>query len=177
MHPADFVLIAYIPTPADLQRALEERWYRVPLAHAPLALRYARALAFYQGSAFGEDRWRVAWWSRIEQVSVAHRFELLPEERNHPRANDLYIKVHLVELKQRVPPLVAKKGRRLLFKTMTWSAFCRAETLDEIFDRYRLENDPFYALIRSQLSAKDLFGIADPDAPHQLRLFEQAGRW
>lgn len=177
MHPADFVLIAYIPTPADLQRAQEAHWYRIPLVHAPLALRHARAIAFYQGRAFGEARWQVAWWSYIEQVSVVRRRDLLPEEPQHPHANDFYVKVHLAELKPRVPPLVGQKGRRLLFKTITWSAFCRAESLEELFNEYRLEKDPLYAIIRSQLSTEELFGIADPDSPHQLRLFEQAAHW
>ena len=167
--PTDLVLIAYIPRPRDLELARQEQWYRVPKAHAPRLLAHARALAFYQGSRFGPRRWRVEWWAPVLGTREVRRRELLPDEADHPRADEVYVQVLLGPLTPLPRPLTSNRGRRLLFKPTTWGRLVRATTLDDLFDRRPLRDDPLYRLLQSAWG-EALFALSGPEAPRQLRL-------
>ena len=53
------VLVVVVNDPADLARARDEGWYRIPLDRAPRRIA-ADYLAFYQTGAFPpEERWAV----------------------------------------------------------------------------------------------------------------------
>lgn len=55
------MLVAVLPTPANLTRAAEEGWYRVPVARAPAQMGADYLLAFYQTGAFAPaNRWQIA---------------------------------------------------------------------------------------------------------------------
>ncbi len=172
MNPQDPILIALLPKPIDLERA-HTGWYRVPLRHAPASLLDAKALAFYQPASFGDARWQVAWWGKIEGLETMRRRELVPEQPNHKRANEWYIGVRLQPLQSLEPPKQAKKGRRLLFVPATWGALQAAGTLDHLFKRRPrpIADNPLYHLILQQI--RDKGGISDPDSSEKRRIFEQ----
>lgn len=171
MEPTDLVLIAYLPKPRDLEIAREQRWYRIPRKHVPSALAHARVLAFYQGSSFGEHRWRIAYWALIERRVETTRVHLLPDEPNHPRAKEAYVKVELGPLERLQNPLTSDVGRRLLFKTTAWGRLIQARSLDDLFDKRPIADDPLYQIMKSQFD-DEAFDVADPDESHQRRLFE-----
>lgn len=173
MNPDDLLLIALLPKPVDLDRA-RAGWYRVPLRHAPPTLGQAKALAFYQPASFGDERWQVAWWGQVRARETLRRRELLPDEPDHPRADERYVRLWLAPLEPVVPPKRSVKGRRLLFLPVHWGVFQAAPTLDALVETgpRPIADDPLYALIQQQVSDKG--GIPDPDAPHQRRLFELA---
>ncbi len=80
------VLVAVLPSPADLVMADQQGWYRVPVAHAPAQLG-ADYLAFYQTGAFPTgEKWQVSLLTVVRRVRITTRAELLPEEADHPRA-------------------------------------------------------------------------------------------
>jgi hypothetical protein len=57
--PADLVLVAYIPTPHDLEIARVLGWYRIPLRTAPKVVA-VDWLAVYQPASFGKaHQWRI----------------------------------------------------------------------------------------------------------------------
>lgn len=172
MNPQDLILIALLPKPIDLERA-QAGSYRVPLKHAPAALMEAKALAFYQPSSFGKQKWQVAWWGLIHSIETLPRRILIPNEPNHRRANQLYQGVRLAPLVAIKPPKRANKGRRLLFSSTDWQTFQAAKSLDELFTTKPrpVADDPLYRLIQEQLSGQG--GIPEPDSTHQRRLFEQ----
>ncbi len=65
------VLVVVINDPADLARAKDEGWYRIPLARAPKRVA-AEWLAFYQTGAFPEgERWAVRWLAAVRGYRVA----------------------------------------------------------------------------------------------------------
>ncbi|GEM_PF-6410793 len=172
LRPDDPVLIAYVPRPRDLALARERRWYRVPAGRAPRALGGARGLAFYQGGRFGEERWRVVWWAPVVGRALVPRRELLPEEPDHPRADEPYVRVDLGPLTPLPRPLVASRGRRLLFKATTWGQLVGATTLDELFGARRpARAHPLYPVLQA-LWPEELFHIR-PEGPCQLRLFRE----
>jgi len=176
MHSDDLLLIALLPAPADLLRA-QAGWYRLPESAAPAALWEAKGMAFYQPRSFGEDGLQVMWWGTIERIQRMLRRELLPDEPNHRRADELYLRVELGALERREPPLQASKARRLLFAPVRWGAFCEATTLDDLFrpaPRPIVES-LMYQLIQSQLDS--IPAITPPDDPAHQRVFEDDVDW
>ena len=56
--PEALILVAVLNDPRDMEIVRLLGWYRIPLRTAPkvVAVDY---IAFYQTSAFGEERWRI----------------------------------------------------------------------------------------------------------------------
>src|SRR5690349_4187803 len=79
------VLVALMNNKRDLEIAREQGWYRIPVQSAPQSIDAAR-LAFYQTSAFKDEKWAVRYWAQVKSRKIVTRAELLPEESNHPRA-------------------------------------------------------------------------------------------
>ncbi len=174
MRSNDLLLIALLPAPADLDRA-HAGWYRLPESAAPSALWEAKALAFYQPRSFGMEGLRVAWWGKIERIQRMTRRDLLPDEPNHRRADEVYLRVALAPLERREPPLHTTKARRLLFASVRWAQFCDAVTLDDLFrpDPRPIVDSLMYQLIQSQLET-----ASEPSGDStNLRLFEEDTDW
>jgi hypothetical protein len=171
MDQHDPILIALLPKPADLHRA-REGWYRVPLRHAPAALMRAKALALYQPSSFLEARWQVGHWAPVRGLQEMRRRQLIPEEAEHRRADEMYLCVRLGPLVPVEPPKKSEKGRRLLFVPTTWGEFAAAATLDELLESpvHPIQDSLMYELIQQQIAGTG--GIALPETPRQKRLFE-----
>ena len=166
------ILIVLLPRPSDLEVA-RRGLYRMPMRHAPAALASARALAFYQPGAFGPDeRWTVAWWAPVRALGQQRRRELIPDEADHPRADEWYAVVELGELQPLDPPLRTSRGRRLLYVPTRWGALRQSATLDDLLAREPrpIADSLLYALIQQQLDDEGLLG-----PPTQARLFEEEG--
>lgn len=176
MSPIDLILIALLPTPADLERA-QAGWYRLPESAAPSALWDATALAFYQPLSFGEAGLQVVWWGDITGIQRMLRRELLPQEPRHRRADELYLRVGLHPLQKREPPLRTNKARRLLFVPVRRGAFTEAVTLDDLFRPAPrpIVDSLMYQLIQPQLDG--VGGITPPDEDNPQRLFENEEVW
>jgi len=130
MYPEDRVLVAYLPHPDDFARIQRENWYRIPQQHAPKGL-YAEYLAFYFGQAFGPDKWAIHYCAPRLGHELQYRRELLPDQPDHPRANELYYKVQLGPLQKLDRPIISLRWRRLAFLHTIWD---RLQTAVEIND-------------------------------------------
>jgi hypothetical protein len=175
LSPADLLLIALLPTPADLERA-QAGWYRLPESAAPSALWQAKALALYQPRAFGEEGLQVMWWGMITGIERTTRRALLPDDPTHRRADEVYVRVGLAPLQQRDPPLRGSKARRLLFAPVRWGLFESATTLDDLF---RPAPRPIVDSLMYQLIHSQLDGMNDtlPEDEETHRLFENEEEW
>lgn len=151
MNPDDVVLVALIQSPRDLELAQRERWYRIPTRHAPKFFSGAQVLAFYLPAAFGERKWRIDTYASVRGHELARRRDLLPEETNHPRADETYYKLQLGELQPRVPPIVSKRGRRVLFLWTNWEKFFAAREWNDLYLR-----TPAHEALYAALRAEDL---------------------
>ncbi len=135
MNPDDTVLVALVQTPRDLEIAARERWYRIPTRHAPRFFSGAQALAFYLPAAFRERKWSIDTFATVRGHELARRRDLLPDEAQHPRADETYYKLQLGALQARVPPILSKRGRRVLFLWTNWEKFSNAREWNDLYLR------------------------------------------
>ncbi|MGB1251820.1 MAG: hypothetical protein ACPG8W_14470 [Candidatus Promineifilaceae bacterium] len=131
MQSDDRVLVAYVKNSADFDLIKQERWYRIPVRHAPKGI-HAEWIAFYFGKRFGADKYAVHYVARNSGHELATRLQLFPNEPNHPRANDWYFKMQLSELRRLDRPIVSLSWRRVLFIHTTGDRFQHARELRDL---------------------------------------------
>ncbi len=132
MHPEDRVLVAVMNRPRDFEIARDQGWYRLPAGKASRGVHF-EYVAFYFTGAFGERGWAVHHYARRLGHELATRRELLPDEADHPRANEHYYKLQLGPLQRRDPPIVSLRWRRVTFIHTTWDRFEAAEEINDLF--------------------------------------------
>jgi len=126
------VLVAVINSHQDFHIARDQGWYRIPVARAPRRLG-AEFLAFYQTKAFQEEGWAVNYYSPIKRYRLAHRRTLLPQEADHPRANDLYYKIEIGPLLRLPRPIPSLRLRRITFIPTTLERLLQAEEINDLW--------------------------------------------
>ncbi|MCU0491535.1 MAG: hypothetical protein MUD01_08105 [Chloroflexaceae bacterium] len=135
MEPEDEsrVLVVVVNRKRDLQLAREQGWYRVPLRHLPAQLS-ADYLAFYQTAVFGpEERWAVRYYAPVLRYRLATRRDLLPDEPDHPRADERYYRIELGPLAELPLPVPAAKLRRVTFIATSFGQLRRASDVRELW--------------------------------------------
>jgi hypothetical protein len=117
--------------PRDLEIARLLGWYRIPLRSAPkvIAVDY---LAFYQTSAFGEEKWRIQFVAPVTGHELTTRAELLKDEADHPHANQEYFKIQLGSLERLPQPILAGNWRRITFLYTTGEYLLGAKTVNDL---------------------------------------------
>jgi len=137
------VLVAIVNNMDDLHRVASEGWYRIPQRSAPRRIG-ADYLAFYQTGAFkGQDEAQtIAYYAPTRRYRLLTRRELLPDETDHPRANDYYFRIDVGPLQRLERPIPAAKFHRVTFIHTTLDALLTAQDVNELF----LKEDPFEAL-------------------------------
>src|SRR5580765_7691007 len=93
------VLVVLVNNQADWQRVMVEGWYRIPFKHAPQPVA-ASYLAFYQSRVFGADAFRVRFYAPVQRYELTTRRALLPEEMDHPRADERYYRIDVGPLRE-----------------------------------------------------------------------------
>lgn len=130
--PDDRVLVAYLPSSADFVRLQKQRWYRIPVAHAPKGL-YAEWIAFYFGADFGPQKYAIHYYAANLGHELLRRVDLLPDEPAHPRANQPYYKVQLGALLLLNRPIISLQWRRILFIHTTADRLTTASEINDLF--------------------------------------------
>ncbi len=138
MNPEDRVLVAIMNLPRDLAFARDHGWYRLPQKSAPKGI-HAEYLAFYFGRAFGEQKWAIHYYARMLGHELVRRLDLLPDEPDHRRADDLYYKVQLGPLLRLERPIVSLRWRRISFIHTTWDRFMDASEINDLY----VEGEPY----------------------------------
>lgn len=127
------VLVVILKEPADLARASEQGWYRIPLARAPRRVG-AEYLAFYQTGAFPPgERWRVRWLAAVQGYRVLPRRALIPDEPDHPRAGDPYYKISIGPLRPLANPILSQRLRRITFISTTLARLLTAREINDLW--------------------------------------------
>ena len=137
------VLVAVVNQPEDLRRAASDGWYRIPQRRAPRRIG-ADFLAFYQTGAFQpkEESHTVTWFAPVQRYRLLTRAELLPDEADHPRAQDYYFRIDIGPLQRLDHPIPATTFRRVTFIHTTLERLLRAEDITDL----RRDDDPFDTL-------------------------------
>jgi hypothetical protein len=129
--PEKLILVAYVPTPRDLEIARVLGWYRIPLRTAPkvVAVDY---LAFYQPASFGEDKWRIEYIAPVQGHELTIRGELIRDQADHPRANEEYFKIQIGSLRPLPDPILAERWKRITFLYTTGEYLLNAKTINDL---------------------------------------------
>lgn len=131
-QPNDLILVAFMPSPRDLEIARVLGWYRIPLRTAPkvVAVDY---LAFYQPAAFGEGhKWCIEFVAPVRGHELSTRAEILKEERDHPRASEEYFKLQLGPVEALPQPIPAEEWKRITFLYTTGERLLAANSIADL---------------------------------------------
>ena len=150
MYPEDRVLVGVMPDPRDFEIARAQHWYRVPVKHAPKGI-HAEYVAFYFTRRFSEElRWAVHFFARRTGHELVRRVDLLPDEPDHKRAGEQYYKLQLGPIRQKQPPIVSLRWRRITFIHTTWDRFESAREINDLFSTDEAFVDRVYYCLKEQ---------------------------
>jgi hypothetical protein len=178
MYPEDRVLVAYVPAPADFTIIQEEGWYRIPQRHMPKGL-YAEYFAFYFGRKFGADKWAIHYYAPQLGYELLSRRDLLPDQPDHPRADDYYYKVQLGPLQKLSRPIISLRWRRITFIHTTWDRFQDAQEINDLFVEGGDYVDRLYATLKERgIHSERNYQVKEGGARYQvpLAIFCKNGR-
>lgn len=161
MDADDVVLVALVNAPRDLETARSEHWYRIPAKHAPAFLTQTSYLAFYLTKAFGECKWSIAEYAPVHGHELVRRRDLLPDQCDHPRADDAYYKLQIGPMIALPRPIVSRTGRRILFLWTTGDKFLRAVEIDDLLGRSEADDALWDALKASRIRAERQVTVRD----------------
>jgi hypothetical protein len=155
-HPGsgDRVLVAVMNNPRDFAIARDRGWYRIPVKRAPRRVG-ADYLAFYFTGAFpGDQRHRVVYYAPIRAYRLATRATLLPEETDHPRAQEAYFKVEIGPLRELARPIASHKLRRITFIATTLARLLNAQEVNDLWDKGSYQDELWAALQAHEIEAE-----------------------
>ncbi len=161
MANSNSMLIAIVNNKRDLHIAQTQHWYRIPVKSAPKNLEEMSHIGFYQTKAFGDQKWSISYWAEIKKISLVTRSELLPLEDDHPRADEMYYRLEIGELKRLDKPIISKRGRRIVFIPTTLDKFRKAKEINDLFDESLLEDKLWEYFKRSGVHAERQFYVAE----------------
>ena len=164
----DVVLVALMNNPRDLEIARNERWYRIPVKHAPADIRQARYVAFYLTKKFGEQKYSICEYAPVQGHELVYRRDLFPDETDHPRANDAYYKLQLGSLLALKRPIVSRAGRRMLFIWTTGDKFSRAVELNDLLGKSDADDALWNALKDANIRAERQVMVRDKQSRYRI---------
>lgn len=134
------VLVCVMNNPEDWRRVASAGWYRIPQRRAPRRVG-ADYLAFYQTGAFkGQpEAQTVTFYAPTRRYQLLTRAELVPNEPDHPRADDFYFRIELGPLQRLARPIPAATMRRVTFIHTTLDRLLTAGDVRDLF----YQEDPF----------------------------------
>jgi hypothetical protein len=132
---SDRVLVAVVNNQRDLEIARTRGWYRIPVKRAPKQVG-ADYLAFYLTGHFPpEQRHRVLYYAPIRAYRLARRVTLLPDEADHPRAQESYFKIEIGPLQELDAPVVSEKLRRITFISTSLDRLLHAREIRDLWHK------------------------------------------
>jgi hypothetical protein len=151
LHAEDPIIVGVINRKRDLITARNDSWYRIPYVQMQHGV-FAEYIAFFlSGKPFKDLSGSIAYYAPIKGIELSYRYELLPKEANHPRANDRYYRLSLGKLQPKTPPIRNASKRVITFIYTTGDRFLAAQTIRDLYS----EADHFVERIVKQLNHQD----------------------
>jgi len=140
-------LVGIVPRKKLWDIIKNERWYHIPVKSAPKNINEIKYLAFYFPSVFGRDlRFRVIYYSTIENIEIKKRIQLFPDETEHPRRNSEYYQIYLDEIKELPRQIPSMRWRRIVHIPTTLKRLFLAEEINDLYWTSQLEEKMYRAL-------------------------------
>ena len=162
VSPTSLILVAFLPTPRDLEIARLLGWYRVPLRSAPKVVAVDH-LAFYQPASFGERGGRIEFISEVRGHELTTRAELLRDEADHPRAREEYYKIQIGAMEKLREPITADKWKRITFLYTTGEYLLNAKTVNDLVVDGD-ERQTLWRSLRERAETEQLYKVDMPEA-------------
>jgi very-short-patch-repair endonuclease len=150
-------LVGIVTRRQDWHLVCGRRWYRIPVRTAPEGLEKFKFLAFYQTRLFGPEKWAVNYYAEVQGVRQVRRVVLLPDEPDHPRAEQTYYKLELGEVKPLPRPIPSRRLRRVVFIPTTLERLVRALEINDLFSTSPIENRLYDAARDAGIEAERQF--------------------
>jgi len=160
MLPESSVLIAVMNHTRDLKRARDEHWYRIPVRSAPKFFP-PDYVAFYFTKPFSADAFSVRWYAQVRGHELVTRRDLLPNEPDHPRADQRYYKLQLGKLVELPHPIPSRSLRRITFILTNGKRLNEAWEINDLFLGPREHDSLWRALKEARLHAERNYVIRD----------------
>ncbi|NDJ59820.1 MAG: hypothetical protein GYB67_01775 [Chloroflexi bacterium] len=149
MYPEERVLVGVINRKRDLDHARDNHWYRVPQQRMPRGF-HAEYVAFFLSRAFKERNGAIHYFAEVSGVELAYRKDLLPKEADHKRADEVYYRVALGPLTEKMPPITNPTKRPVAFIYTTWDRFVAAHEIRDLYSRNDYYVDRIYHALRNR---------------------------
>lgn len=147
-YAEDRVLVGVINRKRDLETARHKGWYRIPVARLARGVN-AEYIGFFLSGAFKELNGAVHYYAECKGIELAYRRWLLPDEPDHPRADEQYYKIALGDLIPKTPPIVNTTKRSIAFVSTTWDRFIHARTIPDLYSKADYFVDRIYHALRA----------------------------
>lgn len=154
-------LVVLMNNQADFDIAKQQGWYRIPVRHAPDMVKEGKIkfIAFYFTKAFGKDKYTIKWFAEVNQVSLAKRAELFPDEAPNSKTKKQYYKISFASPHVLYRPIVSARPRRLLFVPTTSYKLFNAQEFNDVFDNTLLEEKVWKAFLKRQIYVERQFRV------------------
>ncbi|MFH1286582.1 MAG: DUF559 domain-containing protein [Candidatus Magasanikbacteria bacterium] len=145
-------LVGIVPRPNLWPRICRENWYHVPVAHTPEGALEAHWVAFYFPHDFDVSlRDRISHYARVRAVEVAKRITLFPDEPEHERAEQMYLKFLLDDIRTLTKTIPCP--RRVIHILTTLGRLRDADNVNDLFLLSTLEEHMYSEFRRRGISA------------------------
>jgi hypothetical protein len=160
-------LVVVVNSPADWKIVQTQGWYRIPVKRAPRQIG-ADLLAFYCTKPLGDLAWSIRYVAPVLRFDLAQRRDLLPDEPDHPRAEEWYYQVMLGPLEPLPRPVPSRSLRRLTFLPTTLGRLLAAEEINDLWMREPLEERLWRALKGAGLQPEGAHEVKDAGVRYEL---------
>jgi hypothetical protein len=167
MLPESSVLIAVVTSQRDLERACDEHWYRIPERSAPKFFP-PDYVAFYLTKAFQTDAFSIRWYAQVRGHELVTRRDLLPDEPDHPRADQRYYKLQLGKLVELPHPIPSRSLRRITFILTNGKRLNEAWEINDLFLGPREHDLLWRALKEARLQAERNYVLREANAVYRV---------
>ena len=155
--------------PRDLDRARDEHWYRIPVRSAPKFFP-PEYVGFYFTKAFGSDAFSIRWYAQVRGHELVTRRDLLPQEADHPRADQRYYTLQLGKLVELPHPIPSRSLRRITFILTNGKRLNEAWEINDLFLGPREHDILWRALKEARLHAERNYVIRDASSTRAYRV-------
>jgi hypothetical protein len=149
MYPDDRVLVGVVTRKKDLKLARDRGWYRIPQSRMPRGVHAEYVALFLNSRAAGKSESGIYYYAQPAGVELVYRRDLLPDEADHPRANEVYYQVQLRGWQEKVPPVLNPTRRTIAFIYTTWDRFVHAREIKDLYSDADYFVDRVYHALRS----------------------------
>ena len=165
-NPSSLILVAYMPTPRDMEIARVLGWYRIPLRTAPkvVAVDY---LAFYQPASFGDRKWCIEIIAPVQGHELVTRGELFRDEAENPKSGEEYFKIQLGSFELLPNPIQAEKWKRITFFYTTGDYLLKAQNINDLIVHSE-ERKILWRALRERVDQSQGYDVPDLDVPPEV---------